>query len=123
VLSIIAIILVTIFFITSSDSGSLVVDHLTSGGKLDSPIPQRVFWAVMEGVVAAVLLIGGGLKTLQTASVTTGLPFAVILLFIIYALYIGFSEENYVEEKVEKARRNVKEEHRLVQTVTDIVQD
>jgi choline/glycine/proline betaine transport protein len=122
-LSIIAIILVTIFFITSSDSGSLVVDHLTSGGKLDSPIPQRVFWAVMEGVVAAVLLIGGGLKTLQTASVTTGLPFAVILLFIIYALYIGFSEENYVEEKVEKARRNVKEEHRLVQTVTDIVQD
>jgi choline/glycine/proline betaine transport protein len=123
VLSIIAIILVTIFFITSSDSGSLVVDHLTSGGKLDSPIPQRVFWAVMEGLVAAVLLIGGGLKTLQTASVTTGLPFAVILLFIIYALYIGFSEENYVEEKVEKARRSVKEEHRLVQTVTDIVQD
>jgi len=123
VLSFIAIILVTIFFITSSDSGSLVVDHLTSGGKLDSPIPQRVFWAVMEGVVAAVLLIGGGLKTLQTASVTTGLPFAVILLFIIYALYIGFSEENYVEEKVAKARRTVKEEHRLVQTVTDIVQD
>ncbi len=123
VLSFIAIILVTIFFITSSDSGSLVVDHLTSGGKLDSPIPQRVFWAVMEGLVAAVLLIGGGLKTLQTASVTTGLPFAVILLFIIYALYIGFSEENYVEEKVEKARRTVKEEHRLVQTVTDIVQD
>lgn len=123
VLSIIAIILVTVFFITSSDSGSLVVDHLTSGGKLDSPIPQRVFWAVMEGLVAAVLLIGGGLKTLQTASVTTGLPFAVILLFIIYALYIGFSEENYVEEKVEKARRTVKEEHRLVQTVTDIVQD
>ena len=123
VLSFIAIILVTIFFITSSDSGSLVVDHLTSGGKLDSPIPQRVFWAVMEGVVAAVLLIGGGLKTLQTASVTTGLPFAVILLFIIYALYIGFSEENYVEEKVEKARQSVKEEHRLVQTVTDIVQD
>jgi choline/glycine/proline betaine transport protein len=122
-LSIIAIILVTVFFITSSDSGSLVVDHLTSGGKLDSPIPQRVFWAVMEGLVAAVLLIGGGLKTLQTASVTTGLPFAVILLFIIYALYIGFSEESYVEEKVEKARRNVKEEHRLVQTVTDIVQD
>ena len=122
-LSFIAIILVTVFFITSSDSGSLVVDHLTSGGKLDSPIPQRVFWAVMEGVVAAVLLIGGGLKTLQTASVSTGLPFAVILLFIIYALYIGFSQESYVEEKVEKARRNVKEEHRLVQTVTDLVQD
>lgn len=96
--SIIGIVLVTVFFVTSSDSGSLVVDHLTSGGKLDSPIPQRIFWAVMEGVVAAVLLIGGGLSTLQTAAVATGLPFAVLLLFIIYALYIGFNQELAVED-------------------------
>lgn len=123
VLSLVAIILVAVFFITSSDSGSLVVDHLTSGGKLDSPVPQRVFWAIMEGVVAAVLLIGGGLKTLQTASVSTGLPFAIILLFIIYSLYIGFSQEKYVEDKVEKARKEVKEEHRLVETVTTVVQE
>ncbi len=123
VLSIIAIVLVTIFFITSSDSGSLVVDHLTSGGKLDSPVPQRVFWAVMEGVIAGVLLIGGGLKTLQTASVTTGLPFAVILLLIIYALYIGFSQETYVEDAVKKALRDVKEEHQLIETVTNVVQE
>ncbi|HCX64972.1 MAG TPA: glycine/betaine ABC transporter, partial [Eubacteriaceae bacterium] len=58
ILSFVGIILVTVFFVTSSDSGSLVVDHLTSGGKLDSPVPQRVFWAIMEGVVAATLLIG-----------------------------------------------------------------
>ncbi|MEJ2320755.1 MAG: BCCT family transporter, partial [Gammaproteobacteria bacterium] len=67
-LSLVVILLVTIFFVTSSDSGSLVVDHLTSGGKLNSPTPQRVFWAVMEGVVASVLLIGGGLVPSMSAS-------------------------------------------------------
>ena len=89
VLSLVAVVLVTIFFVTSSDSGSLVVDHLTSGGKLDSPVPQRVFWAVMEGVIAAVLLIGGGLATLQTAAVSTGLPFALVLLVGGGLLWIG----------------------------------
>lgn len=88
VLSIVGIILVIVFFVTSSDSGSLVVDHLTSGGKLDSPVPQRIFWAVMEGVVAATLLVGGGLSALQTASVLTGLPFTLILVIMIYSLYL-----------------------------------
>jgi choline/glycine/proline betaine transport protein len=91
--SIAGILLVVSFFVTSSDSGSLVVDHLTSGGKLDSPKPQRVFWAVMEGVVASVLLIGGGLSALQTAAVTTGLPFAVILLIMCWSMYRAFHEE------------------------------
>ena len=113
VLSIIGIILVTVFFITSSDSGSLVVDHLTSGGKLDSPVPQRVFWAIMEGVIAAVLLIGGGLATLQTAAVTTGLPFTFILLFIIYSLYVGLSQEVYVEDAVRNRLNEVRADHRL----------
>lgn len=119
-LSVVGIILVTIFFITSSDSGSLVVDHLTSGGKLDSPVPQRVFWAIMEGVVAAVLLVGGGLTTLQTASVTTGLPFAVILLLIVYALHVGFSQELYVEDAVRDKLRRVKEEHRLAAVIESV---
>ena len=117
ILSIIAIILVTVFFVTSSDSGSLVVDHLTSGGKLDSPVPQRVFWAVMEGVVAAVLLIGGGLTTLQTAAVSTGLPFAVVLLLIVYALYQGFTQELYVEDAVERRLKKVEEDHRVAVAV------
>ncbi len=121
-LSIVGIILVTVFFVTSSDSGSLVVDHLTSGGKLDSPIPQRVFWAVMEGVVAAVLLIGGGLTTLQTASITTGLPFAVVLLLIIYALYVGLRQELYVEDAVKNKLENVIEEHRLTEVVTSVTE-
>ena len=71
--SLVGVLLLVSFFVTSSDSGSLVVGHLTSGGKLDSPKPQRVFWAVMEGAVAVVLLLGGGLSALQTAAVATGL--------------------------------------------------
>ena len=117
VLSVVGIILVTVFFITSSDSGSLVVDHLTSGGKLDSPVPQRVFWAVMEGVVAAVLLLGGGLTILQTAAITTGLPFAIVLLFIVYALYLGLSQELYVENAVKNKLRDVEADHRLDEAI------
>ncbi|MEJ2005472.1 MAG: BCCT family transporter, partial [Cyclobacteriaceae bacterium] len=70
----IAVLLVINFFVTSSDSGSLVIDSITAGGKLNTPVAQRIFWAVMEGTVAAVLLIGGGLTALQTAAVSTGLP-------------------------------------------------
>ena len=117
VLSVIGILLVTIFFVTSSDSGSLVVDHLTSGGKLDSPVPQRVFWAIMEGVVAAVLLLGGGLETLRTAAITTGLPFTLVLLLIIYSLYIGLAQERYVEDSVRDTLRDVHEEHRLSEAI------
>ena len=91
--SFVGIILVVVFFVTSSDSGSLVVDSLTSGGKLESPVPQRVFWAVTEGVIAAVLLLGGGLQALQTASIATGLPFAVVLLVMCYSLYKGLNQE------------------------------
>ena len=121
VLSLAAIVLVVVFFVTSSDSGSLVVDHLTSGGKLHSPTTQRVFWAVMEGVIAAVLLIGGGLTTLQTASVTTGLPFALVLLIGVYSLYVGFSQELYVEKAVERAVFHAKEEQRVHEVVAEVI--
>ena len=123
VLSLVAVILVTVFFVTSSDSGSLVVDHLTSGGKLHSPTPQRVFWALMEGAVAAVLLIGGGLATLQAASVSTGLLFAAVLLVGVYALYVGFTQELYVESAVERALTSAKDEHLLQEAVTLAVPD
>lgn len=122
-LSLVGIVLVAVFFVTSSDSGSLVVDHLTSGGKLDSPVPQRVFWAVTEGVVAAVLLIGGGLETLQVASVCAGLPFALILLVMIYSLYLGFRQEDYVEESVRARLEDVEAEHELAETIAAIVEE
>lgn len=105
VLSIIGIILVAGFFVTSSDSGSLVIDSLTSGGRTDSPAGIRVFWAVAEGAVAAVLLIGGGLQALQTAVIITGLPFALILLLMCYSLYRGLSEELAEENKLGKAQQ------------------
>ncbi|MBD3224644.1 MAG: BCCT family transporter [Caldithrix sp.] len=100
--SLIGIMLVTIFFITSSDSGSLVVDHLTSGGQLDSPVPQRVFWAITEGICAAVLLMGGGLTALQSAAIASGLPFTMVLLIMCYSLYRGLQEENYHATIIEK---------------------
>ncbi len=91
--SLLGVLLVVSFFVTSSDSGSLVVDYLTAGGKLDAPRAQRVFWAVMEGVVAAVLLLGGGLSALQTASVATGLPFALVLLVMCFSVRRAFRQE------------------------------
>ncbi|NCD26641.1 MAG: BCCT family transporter, partial [Deltaproteobacteria bacterium] len=100
--SLIGIALVVVFFVTSSDSGSLVVDHLTSGGKLDSPIPQRIFWAAMEGVCAAALLMGGGLVALQSASIATGLPFAIVLVIMCHSLYKGLREEDYHAKIIDK---------------------
>jgi choline/glycine/proline betaine transport protein len=93
ILNIIAIILIAGFFVTSSDSGSLVVDNLTSGGKIDAPVGQRIFWAIAEGSVAAVLLVGGGLQALQTATIVTGLPFAMILIIMCFSLYKGLIED------------------------------
>ncbi len=78
--------LVIVFFVTSSDSGSLVIDTITAGGKVDAPMPQRVFWCIFEGLVAIALLLGGGLGALQAASVSTGLPFTVVLLLGCWAL-------------------------------------
>ena len=93
-----ATLLVVTFFVTSSDSGSLVIDHLTSGGKHDVPKTQRIFWAVTEGGVAAVLLLGGGLTALQTAAITTGLPFAAILTLMCYTVYLGLDNEYEILE-------------------------
>ncbi|MBK1698635.1 BCCT family transporter [Rhodovibrio salinarum] len=91
--SFIGIVLVIVFFVTSSDSGSLVIDTITAGGKVDAPAPQRVFWCVFEGLVAIALLLGGGLEALQAAAVSTGLPFAVVLLAACYALVKGLIQE------------------------------
>ncbi len=91
--STIAIILVVVFFVTSSDSGSLVIDTITAGGKIDAPLPQRVFWCTFEGAVAIVLLIGGGLGALQAAVISTGLPFTLVLLLMCWAILKGLMSE------------------------------
>jgi len=91
--STIGIILVIVFFVTSSDSGSLVIDTITAGGKVDAPVSQRVFWCIFEGAVAIALLIGGGLASLQAAVISTGLPFSLMLLIMCYAIWKGLSTE------------------------------
>ena len=91
--SLIGITLVIVFFITSSDSGSLVIDAITAGGKVDAPKPQRIFWAIIEGAIAIALLLGGGLSALQAMAVSTGLPFALVLLIGCYAIIRGLMDE------------------------------
>ncbi len=93
VTSLLAILVVTIFFVTSSDSGSFVIDMIASGGDLDPPKAMRVFWAVSEGVVAAVLLAAGGLGALQAGSVATGLPFALVLVIVAWGVARGLGKE------------------------------
>jgi len=92
VTSLLAVVVVVTFFVTSSDSGSLVIDIITAGGNTEPPKIQRIFWAVTEGAVAAALLLGGGLVALQTAAISTGLPFAIILLGMCWALHRGLSQ-------------------------------
>jgi choline/glycine/proline betaine transport protein len=117
ILNIIAIILIAGFFVTSSDSGSLVVDNLTSGGKIDAPVGQRIFWALAEGAVAAALLIGGGLQALQTATIVTGLPFALILIVMCFSLYRGLDEDF----KKLKKRESQKELENYEEIVSELV--
>ncbi len=87
ILSFVTVILIMTFFVTSSDSGSLVIDSLASGGNSDTPVWQRVFWASSEGIVAAVLLLAGGLGALQTAAIASALPFAIIMLIAAVGLW------------------------------------
>ena len=101
--SIFALALLVFFFVTSSDSGSLVVDSITSGGKLNAPKPQRIFWASVQGLLAIVLLIGGGssaLGAIQAGAISMALPFVIILLVASISLIIGlYSEWIYLNAK------------------------
>ena len=91
--SFIAIVLVIVFFVTSSDSGSLVIDVISAGGKVEAPTPQRVFWCVFEGLVAVSLILGGGLIALQAMAVSTGFPFTIVLLIAAFSMIKGLMSE------------------------------
>jgi BCCT family betaine/carnitine transporter len=93
VVSTISVFLIAIFFVTSADSGSLVMDIITAGGKLDAPVAQRVFWCLLAGMVAIALMLGGGLGSLQAMTICVGLPFAVVLLLMCVGLLKGLREE------------------------------
>ena len=93
VTSFVGIVLVIVFFTTSSDSGSLVIDTIAAGGKINAPIPQRIFWCSFEGLVAIALLLGGGLAALRAMAVSTGLPFTLVLLGACWATVKGLIAE------------------------------
>lgn len=105
-ISVVAVFLIMTFFITSADSGALVIDSLASGGVAQTPVWQRVFWAALLGVVASVLLIAGGLKALQTASIVSALPFAVIMLIAALGMWRALMIETHREENLQKAMQN-----------------
>jgi len=119
ILSVIAILLVAFFFITSSDSGSLVIDNITSGNAPYTPPLQRVFWAFLQAIVAIVLLWGGGLEALQTAVIIAGIPFAFIILLMCYSLTKGLQEEL---NKNKKKLRN-KQEKSYRDTIADLLEE
>ena len=99
--SVIAIVLVVIFFVTSSDSGSLVVDTIASGGRVNNPVWQRIFWAVSQGIVAIALLLAGGLQALQSASIIMALPFVFVMLIACWGMYKALSLESIRNESLQ----------------------
>ena len=99
VLKVLGLVLICSFIITSADSGALVVDSITSGGKLKTPPFQRVIWAIATGLIAAVLMYGGGLNALQTVVTISGLPFAILLVMMAYSLLSGIKEDYQESER------------------------
>jgi len=117
VLSLVAVAMVLLFFVTSADSGSLVIDMLASGGKLNTPVWQRIFWASSTGVVAIALLINGGLQALQTVTIASALPFSVILLTatwgLLRALHVDSTKRMLLQQASVSRSSNVSWQRRL----------
>jgi choline/glycine/proline betaine transport protein len=106
IVSTLAVILIITFFVTSADSGALVLDSLASGGSPNTPVWQRVFWASLLGTVASVLLLAGGLKALQTASIVSALPFAIIMLIAMVGMWRALVLESHREMSLQSAVRH-----------------
>ena len=120
-LSMIAVMMVVIFFVTSSDSSAMVIDILASGGAVDAPMWQRVFWSSLIGVVAMALMLAGGLQALQAAMIASALPFSVVLMFSVYGLLKALSLDATKKESLTQTNlapiyagsKNVTWQHRL----------
>ena len=101
IVSTISVFLIAIFFITSADSGALVMDIITAGGKMDAPVQQRVFWCVLAGLVAIALMLGGGMASLQALTISIGLPFGLVLLIMCIGLFKGLRDEQTSQSAAE----------------------
>jgi BCCT family betaine/carnitine transporter len=91
--SAVSIFLIGLFFVTSADSGSLVIDTITAGGKMDAPVKQRVFWCLLTGLIAVALMLGGGKASLQALTIAVGLPFCAVLVLMCIGLIKGLRNE------------------------------
>ncbi|GLP97643.1 BCCT family transporter [Paraferrimonas sedimenticola] len=100
-LSLLAVLMIVVFFVTSCDSGAMIIDMLCSHGRNDTPLWQRLFWAIAVGVVAAVLLFAGGLSALQTMTIASALPFTVILLIALVGLMNALNVELAKQESLQ----------------------
>lgn len=131
VFNLLIVLMIVLWFVTSSDSASFVIDMLTSGGDTDPPKIQRLFWAGTEGIIAAVLLAAGGLGALQAASIVSGFPFAVVILVMMYSLLRGLSRDHLIlyrqqqwfttEESAEHNSANEFRDEDLLEGPPDIV--
>lgn len=131
VLKVLGMILICSFIITSADSGALVVDGITSGGDKKTPALQRIIWASLAGCIAAALLSGGGLGTLQAAVTISGLPFAILLVAMCISLHIGIREDFNISKRRAKLKdketykamlKKVLEEEKASESTTELVE-
>ena len=95
-ITLLIVVMIVLWFVTSSDSASFVIDMLTAGGDTNPPKIQRLFWALMQGLIAAILLAAGGLDALQAAAIVAGLPFALVIFVMMYALLRGMSRDRLI---------------------------
>ncbi len=105
IISFITVVLIVTFFVTSSDSASLVIDSLASGGIAATPATQRAFWAILEGIVAAVLLLAGGLTALQSMTVISALPFSIIILIAAVGMWRALAIETHRDKSLAQQRQ------------------
>ncbi len=96
------VVMIVLWFVTSSDSASFVIDMLTAGGETNPPKIQRLFWAILQGFVAAILLAAGGLGALQAAAIVAGFPFAIVVFIMLYAMIRGFSRDELILYRAEQ---------------------
>ena len=106
IVSFIGLIMVIIFFVTSCDSGAMVVDMLSSYGENNTPLWQRFYWTLGIGVVATILLLNGGLSALQTMSIVSALPFTVVLIVAIYGMFTALRIESTKQQSMNVAMQS-----------------
>ena len=123
VLSVIAVIVIAIFFITSADSGSLVIDMLASGGDTNPPKWSRIMWASLGGLVAIALLVAGGLGALQTGAILTSIPVSIVMIGMCIATYKALNHEHQILVRAERRVRKEELSRQIGKTVTGHLED